>query len=62
VGVDDPTAIAAALDEALGMSDQAREELAHRARNHAMQFDRALVLDRLLSRLVQPSVAEFTAA
>ena len=44
------------------MTEAERRELAHRARNHAMQFDRALVLDRLLSRLVQPEVAAFTAA
>ena len=62
VPVDDPAAIAAALDQALQMPDQERQELAHRARNYAMQFDRALVLDRLLGRLEQPEVAEFTAA
>jgi glycosyltransferase involved in cell wall biosynthesis len=62
VPVDDPAAIAAALDQALQLSEEDRAELAHRARNHAMQFDRALVLDRLLSRLVQPEVAAFTAA
>ena len=57
VPVDDPAAIAAALDEAMQMPESARAELAHRARNHAMQFDRALVLDRLLSRVEQPDLA-----
>ena len=62
VPVDAPDAIAAALDEAMRMPESDREELARRARNHAMQFDRALVLDRLLGRVVQPDLSEFTAA
>ena len=62
VPVDDPDAIAAALDEAMRMPEEEREELAHRARNYAMQFDRALVLDRLLGRVEQPDLGEFTAA
>jgi glycosyltransferase involved in cell wall biosynthesis len=62
VPVDAPDAIAAALDEAMRMPECEREELAHRARNYAMQFDRALVLDRLLGRVEQPHLSEFTAA
>jgi glycosyltransferase involved in cell wall biosynthesis len=62
VEVDDPPAIASALDRAMTMSEDEREELAHRARNHAMQFDRALVLDRLLGRLEQPDVRELYVA
>ena len=57
VPVDDPDAIAEALDDAMRMPESARQELARRARNHAMQFDRALVLDRLLGRFEQPEVA-----
>jgi glycosyltransferase involved in cell wall biosynthesis len=62
VEVDDPAAIASALDRAMGMSEDERADLAHRARNHAMQFDRALVLDRLLGRLEQPDVRELYVA
>jgi glycosyltransferase involved in cell wall biosynthesis len=62
VPVDAPEAIAAALDQAIRMPAGERAALAHRARNHAMQFDRALVLDRLLSRVAQPALAEFSAA
>jgi glycosyltransferase involved in cell wall biosynthesis len=62
VPVDDPAAIATALDRAMSMSEEERIELAGRARNHAMQFDRALVLDRLLGRLEQPDVRELYVA
>ena len=62
VPVDAPDAIATALDEAMRMSEAERQELARRARNYAMQFDRTLVLDRLLGRIEQPDLSEFTAA
>lgn len=62
VPVDAPAAIAAALDQAMRMPEPERQLLAHRARNHAMQFDRALVLDRLLGRIEQPDLSEITAA
>jgi glycosyltransferase involved in cell wall biosynthesis len=62
VPVDAPEAIATALDQAMRMPEPERQELARRARNHAMQFDRALVLDRLLGRIEQPDLSEITAA
>ena len=62
VPVDDPDAIATALDHALSMSEEERVDLERRARDYAMQFDRAFVLDRLLGRLVQPSVRELSVA
>ncbi|HEU5486783.1 MAG TPA: glycosyltransferase family 4 protein [Microlunatus sp.] len=62
VPVDAPEAIAAALDQAMQLPEAERHELARRARNHAMQFDRALVLDRLLGRIEQPDLSEITAA
>lgn len=61
VPTDAPDAIAAALDQAMRMPEPERQALAHRARNHAMQFDRALVLDRLLERADQPDLAELGA-
>jgi len=60
VPVDDPGAIAAALDEALGMPEGEREVMALRAREHALQFDRQRVFDMLLAR-VDSDVAELTA-
>ncbi|HEY8719957.1 glycosyltransferase [Pengzhenrongella sp.] len=55
VPVDDPDAIAAALDRVFTMSADERDGLERRARVHAMQFDRAVVLDRLLERVhVEP--------
>lgn len=62
VPTDAPDAIAAALDTAMLMSEGERQELARRARDYAMQFDRAFVLDRLLCRVEQPRLAEITAA
>lgn len=62
VPVHDPAAIAAALDRAvLGMPSHERRELAHRARVHALQFDRTVVLDRIL-RLIEPAVVPFAPA
>lgn len=62
VPTDAPEAIAAALDEAMLMPECERAALAHRARNYAMQFDRALVLDRLLARAEQPELMAIPAA
>jgi glycosyltransferase involved in cell wall biosynthesis len=51
VPVEAPDAIAAALEQALGMPAEERAAWERRARAHALQFDRAVVLDRLLQRL-----------
>ncbi len=51
VPTDDPQAIADALDEALAMPDLEREVMELAARDHARQFDRLTVFDRLLARL-----------
>ena len=51
VPVNNPEAIADALDMALTLSEQERAEIAERARTYALQFDRAAVFDRLLGRL-----------
>lgn len=61
VATDDPTAIAAALDEALGMPRSEREVMELRARDYARQFDRQQVFDVLLARLDGADVAELTA-
>jgi glycosyltransferase involved in cell wall biosynthesis len=62
VPVDAPDAIAAALDDAMRMPESERAELARRARDYAIQFDRAFVLDRLLGRIDQPALMEVPAA
>jgi glycosyltransferase involved in cell wall biosynthesis len=51
VPVQDPGAIAAALDAVGAMSREQREGMQRRARVHASQFDRVVVLDRILERL-----------
>ncbi|GEL96084.1 glycosyltransferase [Cellulomonas composti] len=51
VPVSDPRAIAAAIDRVLAMGLDERAAWSHRAREHAMQFDRAVVLDRILERV-----------
>jgi len=51
VPVEDPDAIAAALDRVDAMSSDERQDLERRARVQARQFDRAVVFDRLLERL-----------
>ena len=56
VPVEDPQAIADALDEALGLPDIEREMMELAARDHARQFDRLTVFDRLLARLPAPRV------
>lgn len=55
IGVEDPAGIAAALDHAiLVMTDEERSTLAERALEHAMQFDRTAVYERLLARTPAP--------
>ena len=61
VPVEDPAAIAAALDEALGLPLSERAMMERRAREHALQFDRARVFDMLLARLDGAEVVELTA-
>ncbi len=51
VPTEDPQAIAVALDQALALTEPERAELEHRARDHALQFDRALIFDRLLGQV-----------
>lgn len=51
VPVEDPAAIAAALDRAVGMPAGERRAWEERARAHGLQFDRAAVFDRLFARL-----------
>lgn len=62
VPTDDPTAIAQALDRALTLSADERRDMEVRARAHAMQFDRALVFDRLMARLEPSSEADLLKA
>jgi glycosyltransferase involved in cell wall biosynthesis len=47
VPVEDPDAIAAAIDAALALPAEERAARAERARAHALQFDRRVVFDRL---------------
>ena len=47
VPVDDPDAIAAAIDTALALTPEERTARAERARAHALQFDRGVVFERL---------------
>lgn len=49
VPVEDPKAIAGALRAAVDFTDQERAAWVERARSYALQFDRSVVLDRLLS-------------
>ncbi|HET9301738.1 MAG TPA: glycosyltransferase, partial [Propionibacteriaceae bacterium] len=51
VPVNAPSSIAAALNLAVTMPDEERMTMAERAREQALQFDRAHVFDRLLDRL-----------
>lgn len=56
VPVDDPPAIARALDDALApASAESRQERAAAARAHAMRFDRGAVFDALFARLAGPA-------
>ncbi|WP_116082493.1 glycosyltransferase [Agromyces sp. PvR057] len=50
VPVEDPDAIAAAIDAALALSPAERAERASAARAYAMQFDRGIVFERLFDR------------
>ena len=51
VPVDDPDAIARALDAILAMDRADRAAAAERAREYALQFDRGVVLDKILDRV-----------
>ena len=53
VPVGSPAAIAHALDLAVTMPSEQQNTMAERAREHARQFDRACVFDRLLERLTK---------
>ncbi|WP_108717617.1 glycosyltransferase [Miniimonas sp. S16] len=61
VGVQDPDAIAAALAAAVALEGDEREAWEARARDYALQFDRATVLDRMLGQL-EVAVGETVAA
>jgi glycosyltransferase involved in cell wall biosynthesis len=60
VPVDSPGAIADALDLAATMPNEERAKMAQRAREHAFQFDRTCVFDRLLERLTQATERELS--
>lgn len=51
VPVEDPDALAAALDRALALPDAERTAWADRAREFALRFDRAVVLDAILAQV-----------
>jgi glycosyltransferase involved in cell wall biosynthesis len=51
VPVDSPNSIAHALDLAVTMPSSEQARMAKRAREHAQQFDRARIFDRLMERL-----------
>ena len=51
VPTDSPDSITAALDLAVTMPRHERDDMAERARAHALQFDRMRVFDRLLERV-----------
>ncbi|WP_407343106.1 glycosyltransferase [Pengzhenrongella phosphoraccumulans] len=55
VPVEDPAAIAAALDRVAAMSPGERLALERRAREHALQFDRAAVFDNVLDQVARTS-------
>ncbi|MBO0898875.1 glycosyltransferase [Cellulomonas sp. zg-ZUI22] len=57
VPVDDPDAIAAAIDDVLAMDRAERAACAERAREYALRFDRGVVLDRILDRVTAVSWA-----
>ncbi|MFH5821685.1 glycosyltransferase [Georgenia sp. AZ-5] len=61
VPAEDPAAIAAALDRAVAMPPEERRRWEVRAREHARQFDRGVVFDRLFERL-EPAPEPVTAA
>ena len=53
VPTDSPDSIASALDLALTMPHHERDDMAERARAHALQFDRMRVFDQLLERVTK---------
>jgi glycosyltransferase involved in cell wall biosynthesis len=60
VPVKSPGAIADALDLAVSMPNEERARMAERAREYALQFDRARVFDRLLERLTETTERELS--
>ena len=60
VPVGAPSSIAATLDRAVTMPDDGRIMMAERAREHALQFDRTHVFDRLLKRLTEATERELS--
>jgi glycosyltransferase involved in cell wall biosynthesis len=60
VPVGAPSSIAAALDLAVTMPDDEQIVMAERAREHALQFDRTHVFDRLLERLTEATERELS--
>jgi glycosyltransferase involved in cell wall biosynthesis len=57
IPVEDPDAIARAIDQAVAMPAAEVRRLAERARAHALQFDRANVFDRMFARVLPKAVA-----
>ena len=57
IPVEDPDAIARAIDHAVAMPAEEARELALRAREHALQFDRVNVFDRMFARVLAEPVA-----
>ena len=53
VPASDPGAIAAAIDKVLAMGDDERAVWSARAREHALQFERGVVLDKILERVAE---------
>jgi glycosyltransferase involved in cell wall biosynthesis len=60
VPVSNPRSIADALDLAVTMPSTEQTTIAERAREHALQFDRTHVFDRLLQRLTEATERELT--
>jgi glycosyltransferase involved in cell wall biosynthesis len=57
IPVGEPRAIAEALDRVVyDLTERERQERELRARAHAVQFDRAIVLERMLSRVPEQVV------
>jgi glycosyltransferase involved in cell wall biosynthesis len=52
IPIDDPVAIARAIDEAVALPPEETRRRAERGREHALQFDRANVFDRMFSRVL----------
>ena len=61
VPVDSPSSITAALDLAVMMPCHERADMADRAREHALQFDRMRVFDLLLARVAGVDERELSA-